>query len=223
MASPVGYQTFCPVGAALNVLGERWALLIVRDLLFGPRRYSELLNGLGGVGTDILATRLRTLQNQGIVRKVGEGRGARYELTDSGLALRPVLIELSRWGAHRLRLPDDPATIPPRVPLTPLLLGATSIPRQANGAYEIRVEGEVVRIEVDGGRVHPAPDAQPEITIELTRPGLRAIVLGARASELTETGDVMVEGNARRAAALLDAVSGPPLLTALREQFEDAA
>jgi DNA-binding HxlR family transcriptional regulator len=223
MASPVGYQSFCPIGAALNVLGERWALLVVRDLLLGPRRYSELLNGLGGVGTDILATRLRTLQDQGIVRKVGEGRGARYELTESGLALRPVLTELSRWGAHRLRLPDDPSTIPPRVPLTALVLGATSIPRQANGAYEIRVEGEVVRIEVDGGCAHPAPDAQPEITIELTRPGLRALVLGARASELREAGDVMVEGNARRAAALLDAVSGPPLLTGLREQFEDAA
>jgi DNA-binding HxlR family transcriptional regulator len=223
MASPVGYQTFCPVGAALNVVGERWALLVVRDLLLGPRTYSELLNGLGGVGTDILATRLRTLQDHGIVRKVGEGRGARYELTESGLSLRPVLTELSRWGAHRLRLPDDPSTIPPRVPLTSLLLGATSVPRLANGAYEIRVEGEVVRIEVDGGCVHPAPDVQPDIRIELTRPGLRALVLGARASELREAGEVTVEGNARRAAALLDAVSGPPLLTELREQLENAA
>jgi DNA-binding HxlR family transcriptional regulator len=213
MASPVGYQTFCPVGAALNVVGERWALVIVRDLLLGPRTYSELLNGIGGVGTDILATRLRSLQDHGIVRKVGEGRGARYELTESGLALRPVLTELSRWGAHRLRLPDDPSTIPPRVPLTPLLLGATSIPRQANGAYEIRVDDEAVRIEVHNGCVHPAPDAQPETTIELTRPGLRALVRGARASELIEADDVTVEGNARRAAALLDAVSGPPLLT----------
>jgi DNA-binding HxlR family transcriptional regulator len=223
MASPVGYQTFCPVGAALNVVGERWALLVVRDLILGPRTYSELLNGLGGVGTDILATRLRTLQDQGIVRKGGEGRGSRYELTESGLALRPVLTELSRWGAHRLRLPDDPSTIPPRVPLTSLLLGATSIPRQANGAYEIRVEGEVVRIAVDGGCVHAAPDAQPEITIELTRPGLRALIRGVRASELREADDVTVEGNARRAAALLDAVSGPPLLTGLRGQSEDAA
>jgi DNA-binding HxlR family transcriptional regulator len=223
VASPVGYQSFCPIGAALNVLGERWALLIVRDLLLGPRRYSELLNGLGGVGTDILAARLRTLQEQGIVRKVGEGRGARYELTESGLALRPVLTELARWGGHRLRLPDDPSTIPPRVPLTSLLLGATSIPRQANGAYEIRVQGEVVRIDVDGGCVHPAPDAQPETTIELTRPGLRALVLGAPASDLRQAGDVRVEGNARRAAALLDAITGPPLLTGLRAQFEEAA
>jgi hypothetical protein len=85
------------------------------------------------------------------------------------------------------------------------------------------VEGEVVRIEVDGGCVHPAPDAQPETTIELTRPGLRALIRGARASEVREAGDVIVEGNARRAAALLDAVSGPPLLTELREQLGDAA
>src|SRR6266536_3251371 len=84
VASPVGYQSFCPVGAALNVVGERWALLIVRDLLFGPRRYSELLNGLGGIGTDILAARLRTLQEHGVVQQVGEGRAQRYELIEAG-------------------------------------------------------------------------------------------------------------------------------------------
>src|SRR6266581_2420539 len=137
MASPIGYQTFCPVGAALNVVGERWALLIVRDLLLGPRRYSELLTGLGGIGTDILAARLRTLQEHGIVRHVGEGRAQRYELTDSGKALRSVLTELGRWGAHRLRLPANPSQVPPRVPLPSLLVGATAVPRQANGLYEV--------------------------------------------------------------------------------------
>ena len=59
VASPLAYQSFCPVGAALNVVGERWALLIVRDLFLGPRRYSELQTGLGGIGTDVLAARLR--------------------------------------------------------------------------------------------------------------------------------------------------------------------
>src|SRR4051794_2546970 len=147
VASPVGYQSFCPVGAALNVVGERWALLVVRDLLLGPRRYSDLLAGLGGIGTDILAARLRALQEHGIVRQAGEGRGRRYELTDAGQALRPVLKELARWGADRLTLPADPTRIPPRVPLTSLLLGAT-YPRQADGAYEVRVEGEVVRVDV---------------------------------------------------------------------------
>src|SRR5690348_9817382 len=67
VASPVGYQSCCPVGAALSGVGERWALLVVRDLLLGPRRYSELLAGLGGIGTDILAARLRTLREHGVV------------------------------------------------------------------------------------------------------------------------------------------------------------
>jgi DNA-binding HxlR family transcriptional regulator len=223
MASPVGYQTFCPVGAALNVVGERWALLIVRDLFLGPRHYSELQKGLGGIPTDILATRLRTLQEQGIVRQVGEGRSRRYELTDSGQALGPVLRELGRWGADRLRLPADPAEIPTRVPLTSLLLGGAPYPRQAMGEYEVRVDEETVRVEVDAGQIHAAPDSEPDTTIGLTRTGLRALILGARASEIEQTGDLSIQGKPRRAHALLNTLTGPPRLAALRPQLEAAA
>ena len=114
MASPVSYQRFCPVGAALNAVGDRRALLIVRDLMLGPRRYSELLSGLGGVGTDILAARLRALQHTGVVRQGGTGRSRRDELTDSGMALRPVLIELVRWGAEQLSCQTTPPGFPSR-------------------------------------------------------------------------------------------------------------
>ena len=220
MASPVGYQTFCPVGAALNVVGERWALLIVRDLFLGPRRYSELQKGLGGIPTDILAARLRTLQNQGIVRQVGRGRGQRYELTDSGQALGPVLRELGRWGADRVKLPADPSEIPTRVPLTSLLLGGAPYPRQANGQYEVRAEDETVRVEVTEEQIHAAPDSQPETTIELTRPGMRALILGAQASDLEQAGDLSIQGNKRRAHALLNTLTGPPRLAALRQQLQ---
>jgi DNA-binding HxlR family transcriptional regulator len=220
VASPVGYQSFCPVGSALNVVGERWALLIVRDLLFGPRRYSELQTGLGGIGTDILAARLRTLQEQGIVRKVGKGRAQRYELTESGEALRPVLTELARWGADRLRLPADPTEIPPRVPLTSMLVGTTTIPRQADGRYEVRLGDEAIRVDVIGGQVHPAPDSKPDTTIELTFPGLRALILGAHAAEIERIGGVAIEGDGRRARALLNALTGPPLLIGLRRQLQ---
>jgi DNA-binding HxlR family transcriptional regulator len=220
MAAPVGYQTFCPVGAALNVVGERWALLIVRDLLLGPRRYSDLLNGLGGIGTDILAARLRTLQEHGVVRQVGAGRGRRYELTESGEALRPVLRELARWGSDRLRLPAELSEIPVRVPLTSLLNGATALPRRTNGSYEVRVEGEEVRVAVADGQVHAAPESEPDATVELTRPGLGALILGARAAEVERRGDLSIQGDRRRALALLDAVSGPPLLGELRRQLE---
>jgi DNA-binding HxlR family transcriptional regulator len=222
VASPIGYQSFCPVGAALNVVGERWALLIVRDLFLGPRRYSELLSGLGGIGTDILAARLRTLQEHGIVRQVGKGRAQRYQLTDAGDALRPVLAALAGWGADRVRLPADLAQIPPRVPLTSLLVGATALPRRANGAYRVRVDDEEFRLDVSGGRVHAAPASEPDITIELTRSGLRALVLGAPAAEIEQSGDLSIQGDGRRAHALLDAVAGPPRLAGLRRQLEAA-
>jgi DNA-binding HxlR family transcriptional regulator len=222
MASPVGYQTFCPVGAALNVVGERWALLIVRDLFLGPRRYSELQKGLGGIPTDILAARLRTLRKADIVRQIGEGRAQRYELTESGQALGPVLRELGRWGADRLELPEDPAEIPTRVPLTSLLLGGAPYPRQANGAYEVRIAEEAVRVKVDAGQIQAAPDAEPDTTIELTRFGLRQLILGARASEIEKAGDLSIQGDRRRAHALLNTLTGPPRLAALRPQLEAA-
>jgi DNA-binding HxlR family transcriptional regulator len=219
MASPIGYQTFCPVGAALNVVGERWSLLIVRDLLLGPRRYSELQSGLGGIGTDILAARLRTLQEHGIVRRAGKRHAYRYELTESGQELRPVLTELARWGADRLQLPADPSEIPARVPLTSMLVGATAIPRRADGLYEVSLAEETVRVEVFQGQVYPAPDDEADTTIELTWPGLRELLFGARGAEIERAGNVFIEGNRSRAHALLDAMAGPPLLTGLRQQL----
>jgi DNA-binding HxlR family transcriptional regulator len=211
------------VGAALNVIGERWALLIIRDLFLGPRRYSELLKGLGGIPTDILAARLRTLQKEGVVRQVGEGRAQRYELTESGQALGPVLRELGQWGADRLRLPADPAEIPTRVPLTSLLLGGAPYPGRANGQYEVRVEEETTRVEVVARQIHAAPDSEPDTTIELNRPGMRALILGARASEIEQAGDLSIQGNRRRAHAFLDTLTGPPRLAALRQHLEAGA
>jgi DNA-binding HxlR family transcriptional regulator len=220
--SPIGYQTFCPVGAALNVVGERWALLIVRDLLLGPRRYSELVTGLGGVGTDILAARLRTLQEHGIVRQIGSGRARRYELTESGEALRPVLTELARWGADRLSLPDDLSEIPPRVPLSSLLLGAGEYPRSAHGVFEIRVDDHVVRVAIDRRGVHPAADGERDAVIVLSRAGLRALIFGVPAEEIEAREDLSIEGARRRARSLLDVISGPPLLAGLRRDLEAA-
>jgi DNA-binding HxlR family transcriptional regulator len=220
VATPVAYQCFCPVGAALNVVGERWTLLIVRDLMLGPRRYSELQSGLGGVGTDILAARLRTLQAHGVVRKVGAGRAQRYELTESGQALRPVLAALGQWGAEQVRLPADPSQIPPRVPLTSLLIAPTALPEAANGTYEVRVRDETILIRVAGGRVHAAPDSEPETTIELTMGGVRSLILGSPPLEIEQAGDLRVDGDRDRAHALLGGVTGPPRLERVRRQLE---
>jgi DNA-binding HxlR family transcriptional regulator len=102
------YGQFCSVAAALDAVGDRWSMLVVRELLAGPRRYTDLQAGLPGIATDMLASRLRGLESAGVVRRrelPAPASSKVYELTDDGRDLEPVLVELSRWGLRRL--PED--------------------------------------------------------------------------------------------------------------------
>ncbi|RZS37780.1 HxlR family transcriptional regulator [Herbihabitans rhizosphaerae] len=92
------YGQFCAVARALDVIGDRWTPLIVRELLLGPRRFTELQRGLPGIATNLLATRLTTAQEQGIV----EHDGAVYRLSPDGEALRPLMREAVRWGMRHM-------------------------------------------------------------------------------------------------------------------------
>src|SRR2546427_12402137 len=97
------YDQWCAVARSLDVVGERWTLLIVRDLLVGPKRYKDLLIGLPGIGTNLLADRLRELEGAGILRRTvlpPPAGSTVYELTSSGQALEPVILALGRWGAR---------------------------------------------------------------------------------------------------------------------------
>lgn len=100
------YAQACAVARALDVVGERWTLLLVRELLFGPRRFGELLEALFGIGPNLLSTRLKALSEEGLIRRIalrGDPRGGPtgYELTDAGRALEPVLLGLARWEVER--------------------------------------------------------------------------------------------------------------------------
>src|SRR4051794_39230206 len=106
------YNQFCPLAHALDVVGERWTLLIVRELLTGPRRYKDLSEALPGLSTNLLSERVKALESQGLVsrRVLPPPAGSTvYELTPSGHALEKAVIELGRWGAHLLppSLEDD--------------------------------------------------------------------------------------------------------------------
>lgn len=98
------YDHYCAVSRALEVVGDRWNLLVVRELCAGPRRYSDLFADLPGISTDILAGRLKDLERDGILthRRSGPRSAATYELTAAGVALRPVLEALSDWGTPLL-------------------------------------------------------------------------------------------------------------------------
>lgn len=99
------YQEFCGVAKALDLIGERWTLLIVRNLLLGPVRYGDLQRGLPGITTNLLAKRLREMEEGGLVARVREGGATAYRLTVDGAALEPALHALGRWGWRRMTAP----------------------------------------------------------------------------------------------------------------------
>lgn len=98
------YKQACSLARALDAVGDRWTLLIIRDLLLGPRRYGELQTCLPGIGTNLLADRLKSMEKIGLVRRLPVDAGHRWELTETGLGLQPALMEMIRW-AMTTRLP----------------------------------------------------------------------------------------------------------------------
>jgi DNA-binding HxlR family transcriptional regulator len=112
-ASPRSYNQLCGIAAALDVIGDRWTTLVLRDLLLGPLRFGDLADGLPGIGTNTLAARLRHLEAAGVVRRTLlelPDRGTAYELTEYGRELEPVLMALGRWGTRSMgRLAPDVA------------------------------------------------------------------------------------------------------------------
>ncbi len=107
-----GYDQYCPIAHSLGLVGERWTLLVVRELLYGPNRYTDLVDHLPGIGTRILASRLKELEAAGLITKrrmPPPAASTVYELTDEGRMLRPVLHELSRFGARLLGPPPTEA------------------------------------------------------------------------------------------------------------------
>ena len=99
---PRRYNQFCALARALDVVGERWTLLIVRELLLGPRRFNELARALPGIGRNLLAARMRELREAGLVERRAPG----YDLTPRGRALEETLFALTRWEMEEMRLPE---------------------------------------------------------------------------------------------------------------------
>ena len=110
MATTRTYGDGCAIARALDVVGERWALLVVRELLLGPKRFTDLRRGLPNASPNVLSERLRELEHAGVVRrrKLAPPAGSRvYELTDWGLELEPLVLSLGRWGARSPAPPGD--------------------------------------------------------------------------------------------------------------------
>jgi DNA-binding HxlR family transcriptional regulator len=150
------YGQACSVANFFDVLGGRWTLLIVRDLLVGPRRFKDLLAGLPGIGANLLSDRLRDLQAREVVRKTSSPKGgaAVYELTQKGLQLEPVVLAAARWGLQYLQ--DESRNKPSRPDLLVVAFRAAFQPEYAKNireTYEFRIGETTFFARVDDGKL----------------------------------------------------------------------
>jgi DNA-binding HxlR family transcriptional regulator/putative sterol carrier protein len=197
------------VARALDLVGERWALMVVRELLLGPKRFTDLKTGLPNASPNVLAQRLRELEQAGIVqrRRLPPPAASRvYELTERGAELEPVVLALGRWGAGAPRAPDD---VGMSIDSHLLSLKTLFDPALAEGfaaTLELRLGEHRFRVEVADGRIDvargeaPAPDA----TITTDPATLIALLHGHRElAEARRAGDVEIEGDGQVAARFL--------------------
>ena len=196
------YRQYCAIARALDVLGERWTLLIVRELLTGPKRFKDLLDGLPGVGTNLLAARLKELEGEGLLRRTTlppPAGSAVYQLTDRGRDLEPVLMGLARWGVDLLGEPRPGEAFRPVWAVQ--AMKATFRPEAARWVretYEFRVGGDVFHVRVDDGVSEPeyGPAFEPDLVVATDPATFLSLVSGRlEMSDAIEAGRLEVEGD----------------------------
>ncbi|MDI1288856.1 MAG: helix-turn-helix domain-containing protein [bacterium] len=174
------YGQYCGVTRALELVGERWAMLIVRDLLVGPRRYGELAAGLPRIPTNILAARLKELQEAGIIRRAPRSRVIIYELTPYGRELEPVVLALGAWGFKAMGDPRDEQVITPDSMTMALRTAfrsdvAAKLPATAYAAHFGPAE---LLIRVDGPSLDVTRGDGPVDLAFAAGPGIRGLISG---------------------------------------------
>jgi DNA-binding HxlR family transcriptional regulator len=185
---PKRYDQYCPIAHALDLVGERWALLVVRELMHGPKRYTDLAESLPGIGTNILASRLRDLEACGVVAKriLPPPAASRvYELTDYGRRLRPVMRELALWGARSLGPPtaDDELYEGWLANAVDTMLAPVAPP----GRFEFRIGDEIASLVE--GEARSGPAEQPDVVVEADPEGLYHLLIEGRLDQVTVEGD----------------------------------
>jgi DNA-binding HxlR family transcriptional regulator len=208
------YGQFCGLVRALEIVGERWALLIVRDLLVSPRRFTDLRQGLPRIPSNILSARLKEFEQAGIVQRRLLPRPAGavvYELTPYGHELEEVVLRLGRWGAKSLTEPgpDDIVTVDALIMAMRSTFRPEAAPDQDVG-YELRVGDAVLHMRIEGGLLKVAQGPLPgaDLVIE-TGPAVKALMAG----ELSPA-DAIANGSVR-----LKGKSAPKLLARFVNTF----
>jgi DNA-binding HxlR family transcriptional regulator len=194
------YDQYCPMAHALSLVGERWSLLIVRDLLRGPQRYTDLAQGLPGIGTNILASRLKELEGAGIVEKKRlppPFASTVYELTEFGRGLEEPLYALARWGARSLGPPSPDEELYEGWGVNALgVLFNAQAARGLTETYVFDVDGDVFSARVEEGELEPAVGAveNADLRVEMDKCTFYDVAVGKlEPAAAVESGRARVE------------------------------
>src|SRR5919106_5374592 len=196
------YGQYCGLARALDVVGERWSLLLVRELLEGPRRYNELLGGLPGIATNLLAERLRTLEANGVISRREDGR---YVLTPWGEGLHEAVYALGRWAGPLMSRPrgDDHFQLSWLRHMVIARFEGVD-PRRRDVTVELRCGDEPMTLISTRGRVHLAPGGvtAPNVTIAGPPDAVVGLLLGRISRAEAESKGVTATGDLRRLSGL---------------------
>lgn len=210
------YGQFCGLARAAEVVGQRWTLLILRDLSVGPRRYSDLVAGLPGIPTNTLASRLKELEDEGLVLRTapsGAERAVVYALTPRGEELGPALDALSRWGAGGMRAPRDGEIVTTASIVAALKVAAGDgvVPKDWNTTYTVRVGDVNAHVVMRDGAITVGPGAAEVPDLVITAgPQIRDVLAGELdAPTAVSTGAVELEGDASLFARFADTLRVP--------------
>lgn len=207
------YGQYCGLAGALDLVGERWTLLIVRELMSGPKRYTDLADGLPGIGTSLLARRLAKLeQGEVIERRLLPPPAAAtvYELAPAGRELAAALAPLIAWGL-RHAVPEAPGdrrfnaawcVLPLTQPADPLALAGI----EATYEFRIRDSSALLRVHDGHAELLPPGTAAPDATISMDPATVAALGAGRRSiGEAAADGAIAVDGDLDAAGALFAA------------------
>ena len=217
MAGKRSYEDACGAAHALDLVGERWALLVVRELVFGPKRFTDLRAGLPGISPNVLTQRLEELEQSSVLRRHKLPPPAAawvYELTDWGLELEPVIMALGRWGS---RSPARPAQMPP-ISTDSLVMSFKTMfdPAVAaglDGRMQLVIGESRFKLEFKRGKLDLQRGSfdTPDATIEALPDPLAGVVYGGyKLADAVRAGDVRVEGDKQLVKRFLGLFPLPP-------------
>lgn len=208
------YNQYCPLAHALDLVGERWTLLIIRNLFVGPKRFSDLSRGLPSIGTNILTTRLKALEENGLVQSrflPPPAASSVYELTPYGRSLEDVMIALARWGVQSLGAPKAGQVFSTEaLSLTLYMLFMPAVTSNLSGIFEINIESELfnanfwVKIQDAFISVEQEAPGTPNLTLHTDITTLGAVATGQVSYKEAVTRDMLrLDGSEAEIASFL--------------------